>query len=203
MWTTPAPPSTALVAASIWSGTGEVKTSPGQAASNMPGPTNPPCSGSCPEPPPDTNPTLPATGASLRTMIFASASWRTRSGWAAASPATDSSTTASGSLTSFFSVVVAIAMLVSLLDGRGDVARPLVGAVVGAGVGMGDGFLDRLLDDARRCEHVVDVCRKRRADEAGKDVDGNQLIPMRRPAADRRHQLRAEGPGRVERGARD
>ena len=38
MCTTPAPPLTALVAASIWSGTGEVKTSPGQAASSMPEP---------------------------------------------------------------------------------------------------------------------------------------------------------------------
>ena len=38
MCTTPAPPSTAFVAASIWSGTGEVNTSPGQAASSMPRP---------------------------------------------------------------------------------------------------------------------------------------------------------------------
>src|SRR5580700_9660253 len=53
MWMTPAPPFTALVAASIWSGTGDVNTSPGQAASSMPLPTNPPCSGSCPEPPRD------------------------------------------------------------------------------------------------------------------------------------------------------
>ena len=41
MCTTPAPPSTALVAARIWSGTGEVKTSPGQAASSMPEPDEP------------------------------------------------------------------------------------------------------------------------------------------------------------------
>src|SRR4051812_48290660 len=68
MCSTPAPPSTALVAASIWSGVGEVKTSPGQAASSMPMPTNPPCIGSCPEPPPDTIPTFPWTGASARTM---------------------------------------------------------------------------------------------------------------------------------------
>src|ERR1700756_3507065 len=59
MWTTPAPPLTALVASSIWSGVGEVNTSPGQAASSMPGPTNPPCIGSCPEPPPETSPPLP------------------------------------------------------------------------------------------------------------------------------------------------
>src|ERR671931_501439 len=52
MCTTPAPPSTALVAASIWSGTGEVNTSPGQAASSIPSPTKPACSGSCPFPPP-------------------------------------------------------------------------------------------------------------------------------------------------------
>jgi hypothetical protein len=74
MCTTPAPPSTAFVAASIWSGTGEVNTSPGQAASSMPSPTNPPCSGSWPEPPPETSATLPCTGAPARTTICASAS---------------------------------------------------------------------------------------------------------------------------------
>ena len=47
---------------------GEVKTSPGQAASSMPGPTKPPCIGSWPEPPPETIATLPATGASARTI---------------------------------------------------------------------------------------------------------------------------------------
>src|ERR671914_54052 len=57
MWTTPAPPSTAFVASSIWSGVGEVKTSPGHAASSIPRPTNPPCIGSCPGPPPGTIPT--------------------------------------------------------------------------------------------------------------------------------------------------
>src|ERR687884_435689 len=66
MWTTPAPPSTAFVAASIWSGTGEVKTAPGHAASSMPVPTKPPCSGSWPEPPPETSAALPLTGSSLR-----------------------------------------------------------------------------------------------------------------------------------------
>ncbi len=50
----------------IWSGVGEVKTSPGQAASSMPMPTKPPCIGSCPLPPPETRATLPATGASAR-----------------------------------------------------------------------------------------------------------------------------------------
>src|SRR4029450_3604303 len=54
MCSTPAPPSTFRVAHSIWSGVGEVNTSPGQAASSIPMPTNPPCIGSCPHPPPDT-----------------------------------------------------------------------------------------------------------------------------------------------------
>jgi len=68
---TPAPPSTPLVAARIWSGTGEVKTSPQQAASSMPGPTNPPCKGSWPEPPPETSPTFPGRGGSARnTTLF-------------------------------------------------------------------------------------------------------------------------------------
>src|SRR3954464_9498385 len=52
MCRTPAPPSTALVASSIWSGVGEVKTSPGHAASSIPGPTKPPCIGSWTGPPP-------------------------------------------------------------------------------------------------------------------------------------------------------
>src|SRR3954465_6387664 len=101
MCRTPAPPSTPLVAAAIWSGTGDVKTSPAQAASSIPGPTKPPCIGSCPEPPPDTSPTLPCTGASPRkTTRF---SWSTRSsGCAAAMPRSASATTSAGSLMSFF-----------------------------------------------------------------------------------------------------
>jgi hypothetical protein len=72
MCSTPAPPSTALVASSIWSGVGEVNTSPGQAASSMPRPTNPPCIGSWPEPPPEMIPTLPWTGASARITMAGS-----------------------------------------------------------------------------------------------------------------------------------
>ncbi len=68
MCSTPAPALTALVASSIWSGVGEVNTSPGHAASSMPRPTKPPCIGSWPEPPPEMIPTLPCTGASARTM---------------------------------------------------------------------------------------------------------------------------------------
>src|SRR5688500_3900763 len=101
MCSTPAPPSTALVAASIWSGTGDVKTAPGQAASSMPRPTNPPCIGSCPEPPPEMTPTLPWRGASARTTTFGSMT-RRRSPCAATMPASASSTTASGALMSFF-----------------------------------------------------------------------------------------------------
>ena len=81
-----APPATALVAASIWSGTGEAANiSPAQAASSMPKPTKPPCRGSCPEPPPETMPTLPGRGASPRTMILF---WWSilSSGWAASIP---------------------------------------------------------------------------------------------------------------------
>ena len=47
-----------------WSGVGEVNTAPGTAASSIPAPTNPPCNGSCPQPPPETSATLPGTGAS-------------------------------------------------------------------------------------------------------------------------------------------
>ena len=102
MCTTPAPPSTALVATSIWSGVGEVNTSPGQAASSMPGPTKPPCMGSCPDPPPDTRPTLPATGASALTTTLGSVMTRTRPACARATPSSASLTTLAGSLMSFF-----------------------------------------------------------------------------------------------------
>src|SRR5919197_4566632 len=102
MCTTPLPASTALVAASICSGTGEVKTSPGHAASSMPTPTNPPCMGSWPDPPPETMPTLPWTGASARTMYGGSKLTRTRSACAAAVPSRASRRTSSGALMSFF-----------------------------------------------------------------------------------------------------
>src|SRR5947208_17193276 len=102
MCSTPAPPSTAFVASAIWSGVGEVNTSPGQAASSIPGPTKPPCIGSCPEPPPETSPTLPCTGASARTITFGLNWTRRRSAWAAAIPCSASVTTSSGLLISFF-----------------------------------------------------------------------------------------------------
>src|SRR5436190_15361582 len=104
MWRTPAPPLTAFVASIIWSGVGEVKTSPGQAASSIPGPTNPPCMGSCPEPPPDTIPTFPSTGASARTTNGGSYETRRRSPYASSTPSSDSRTTASGALINFFTV---------------------------------------------------------------------------------------------------
>src|SRR4051812_20337914 len=71
---TPAPVSTAIAAASIWSGVGEVKTCPGQAASSMPWPTKPACSGSCPDPPPDTSATLPLLSCARRTNLPSSPS---------------------------------------------------------------------------------------------------------------------------------
>src|SRR3954453_14495396 len=196
MCTTPAPPSTAFVAASIWSGTGEVNTSPGHAASSIPAPTKPPWSGSCPDPPPETSPTLPATGASLRTTICASALYVSTSPCAAASPASDSLTTASGSLTSFFIVFTAIAIAsLSLLSVR---RRDAVG---GHGVGVGYGFLDRPHDLARLGDLVVDERRDRCSGKTRKDVDGNQLVPVRGAASDRRDELGPERTRRVERRA--
>src|SRR5919107_2797257 len=102
MWSTPAPEFTASVAGMIWSGVGEVKTAPGTAASSIPRPTKPACSGSWPLPPPETRPTLPATGASRRVTYLGSELTVTRSAWASPKPSTDSSTTARGSLMSFF-----------------------------------------------------------------------------------------------------
>src|SRR2546421_6168736 len=65
-------------------------------------PTNPPCIGSWPLPPPEITPTLPFIGASLRTMICCSISTRSRSEWAASIPANASLTTSSGLLINFF-----------------------------------------------------------------------------------------------------
>src|SRR5690348_9705930 len=105
MCSTPAPASTALVAARIWSGTGEVNTSPGQAASSIPYPTYPPCSGSCPDPPPETRLTLPGVGPPARVMYRSE--WFTDSdGCAAATPASASASTSSGALMSFFMTCV-------------------------------------------------------------------------------------------------
>src|SRR2546421_2011019 len=101
MCSTPAPASTALVAATIWSGTGEVNTSPGQAASSIPKPTYPPCNGSCPDPPPDTRLTLPGVGPPARVM-YRSSMLTDRDGCAAATPASASTSTSSGALMSFF-----------------------------------------------------------------------------------------------------
>jgi len=53
------------------------------------------------EPPPETRPTFPATGASVRTTIWLLTS-TLRSAWAAATPASASRTTSSGALMNFF-----------------------------------------------------------------------------------------------------
>src|SRR4051812_38067772 len=102
MSSAPASPVVAVTAACTASGVGEVNTAPGTAAASMPWPTKPPCSGSCPDPPPEMTATLPATGASA--LITTSGSYWTRrtSACAAASPRSDSATTFAGSLMIFF-----------------------------------------------------------------------------------------------------
>src|SRR5213078_579244 len=187
MCTTPAPPSTALVAASIWSGTGEVNTSPGQAASSIPSPTKPPWSGSWPEPPPDTSATLPWTGAPARTTICASASTRRMSPCAAARPASDSRTRSAGSLRNFFIGAVAVVAMLILSVRRGG-RRGGVPVVVG----MADRLGDRHLDDARGRHEVVGEGRQRGPDESRQHIDRDELVPVRRAAADRRHELGPE-----------
>src|SRR5712672_3446662 len=98
---TPAPVSTASAASIIWSGVGEVKTWPGQAASSMPRPTKPACNGSCPEPPPEIRATLPDFNVRRRTNLRSGPSSR-MSAWAAAKPSRLSSSTVSAPLISFF-----------------------------------------------------------------------------------------------------
>src|SRR5215470_909754 len=97
----PAPVSTAVAASAIWSGVGEVNTWPGQAASSMPTPTKPACSGSWPEPPPEISATLPGLGARRRTNLRSGP--RTRmSAWEAAKPSRLSARKASSAFISFF-----------------------------------------------------------------------------------------------------
>src|ERR1700676_2989503 len=103
MKSTPGPVSTAMAAAIIWSGVGEVKIWPGQAASSMPWPTKPLCSGSCPAPPPDTNATLPGLS-TLRRTNTGSLFSTTRSACAAANPARLSARKSSTWLMNFFMV---------------------------------------------------------------------------------------------------
>src|SRR5712675_344280 len=98
---TPAPVSTASAASIIWSGVGEVKTWPGQAASSMPRPTKPACSGSCPEPPPEIRATLPGFNARRRTNLRSAPNSRI-SAWAAAKPSRLSSSTVPVLLISIF-----------------------------------------------------------------------------------------------------
>src|SRR3954451_10946018 len=155
MCTTPAPPSTALVAASIWSGTGEVKTSPQHAASSMPRPTKPACSGSWPDPPPEMRPTLPGVGPVARyTTLF---SWSTCScGCAASTPSSASLTTSAGSLISFF---------ISCL--HSDVRR-------------GQGH-DRRRGGGRAGERPERQGRRHAGEALGAQID-RQLRPVDRPA---------------------
>src|SRR6266702_461841 len=107
MNSTPAPVSTASAASIIWSGVGEVKTWPGHAASSMPRPTKPACSGSCPEPPPEISATLPGFNVRRRTNLRSAPSTR-RSACAAAKPSRLSSRTVFALLISFFTSVLPV-----------------------------------------------------------------------------------------------
>src|SRR4051794_24838692 len=97
----------------------------------------------------------------------------------------------------FFIVLTAIAITsLSLISVRCRYA-------VNDWIGMGYGFLDRPHDLARLSDEVVDERRQRSTGQAGQDVDGDELVPVRRAVADRRDQLGPECTGRVERRAGD
>src|SRR5579872_4413946 len=198
MWTTPAPPSNAFVAASICAGTGEVNTSPGHAASSIPSPTKPPCSGSWPEPPPEMSATLPRLGASLRTRICSAARYRSRSGCAAARPVRDSLTTRAGSLRNFRIWLVSTAIVVS----PSSISSACLGRA-GGSLFVSHRFLDRLLNVAGVGEVVVSEGGEGRADQARNQVDGDVLRPVGGASRDRRDELGTERPGRVERSPGD
>src|SRR6186997_3440094 len=87
----------------------------------MPRPTNPPWSGSWPEPPPDTSATLPETGPPARVTSIWVRSVRMMSGWALPKPARLSGTTSATSLMSFF---IGQSLLAAWRSGRGRF-RPL------------------------------------------------------------------------------
>src|SRR5688572_21867644 len=109
----PAPVFTSVAASIIWSGVGEVNTCPGQAASSMPNPTKPPCSGSWPEPPPEIRATLPGFS-TLRRMNLWPPPSVTMSECAAAKPSRLSVSTSSMALTNFFIVSSHLLRLVGL-----------------------------------------------------------------------------------------
>src|SRR4051812_50167867 len=120
----------------------------------MPRPTKPPCSGSWPEPPPETSATFPSRGAPARTTICAEASTRRMSPCAAARPATDSLTICSWSLSSLRIDWVTVAMIaLSVRDRDADLG--------------GDGGLKRPRHLARLGEGVEDVSGLACADEGG------------------------------------
>src|SRR4029079_4939424 len=81
---------------------GAANTSPGQAASSMPGPTAMTCAGSCPDPEPWTIETLSSRGASVRMMRLCSGTYLSLPGLASSMPLSISGTNCCGSLTNFF-----------------------------------------------------------------------------------------------------
>src|SRR5258708_31817249 len=163
----------------------------------MPRPTNPLWRGSWPDPPPEIRATLPFLGASLRTMIWLATSYRSRSGWAAASPFKDSLTTSAGSLRNLRIWLVSTAILVFLLS-----VKDLAGGRA-RGVVVADRCHDRALDQSRVGQVVVEEGRGGGADEARDQVDGDVLGPERRAARNCLHQLGAELTRGVEGSARD
>ena len=147
----------------------------------MPSPTNPPCSGSWPEPPPEISATLPCTrGVGAHDDL--------RVGVVAQDVAVRGRQAGERLLDDLLRVVEELPHGA----GGGGHADPLyLAAAAGAGVGVGDGVRDRRLDDPRGREEVVDERRERGADEAGHDVDGHELVPVRDAAAERGDELRA------------
>src|SRR5208282_100652 len=103
MKSVPSLPPTAVAASTIWSGVGEVKTCPGQAASSIPVPTKPICSGSCPLPPPEIKATLFKLGEQRHTNLR-SGPRATTSECAAAKPSRLSARKSSTELMNFFMI---------------------------------------------------------------------------------------------------
>src|SRR5205085_571818 len=178
--------------------TGDVKTAPAQAASSIPTPTKPPWSGSWPEPPPETRPTLPATGASRRITSWLARSTRTRAGWAAATPSSASGTTFSGSLMNFLTTFAATLMAVSLLSFEQRIAANSRPRLDGGRLRSRD-VRDRAQLDAGRRDHVVRKDAEQPTCNVGSPVHPH-LAPVRVQPGKLRRQQRSRVPGRVDGG---
>ena len=195
MCRTPAPPSTARVAASIWSGTGEVNTWPAAAASSMPSPTNPPWSGSWPEPPPEMRRDLALDRAAGAEDEVVGRVDLDVSG-APPRPGRLSGTMSSTALMSFFIRLGAFVAMGSSWDRSG-----MAGGQAAASAGSGTAGPAR---SRAATDELVGEGADQPTDDGAGDVHDGQRVPGRGRATDEPlHDVRADLARRVQGGTGD